>query len=199
MDRYYLKNIRAIVFAIIFFWMINPVIPQNVERYKKYHDRGREEVLQGRYEIAILYFDTANQIMPYYPTIYQDKGYAGIQLKRYEDAVEDFNYVLEKKPYMHEVRFQRGIAFYHLDQFDLAKIDLEEVINNSPKKIAEADKYLEYTLMAIAEIDALNQAEINAQQAILEKERLAAARQREAMIWGTVVPLALWTALFIWW
>lgn len=190
---------KPIVFAIIFFWVINPGIPQNVERYKKYHDRGREEVLQGKYEIAISYFDTANQIMPYYPTIYQDKGYAEMQLKRYEDAVEDFNYVLEKKPYMHEVRLQRGIAFYHLDQFDLARIDLEAVIKNSSKKIAEANEYLDYTLRAIAEIDALNQAEIDAQQAILEKERLAAARQREALIWGTVVPLALWTALFIWW
>ncbi len=190
---------KQIIFAITFFWIINPVTPQNVERYKKYHDRGREEVLQGRYEIAISYFDSANKIMPYYPTIYQDKGYAEMQLKRYEDAVEDFSYVLEKKPYMHEVRLQRGIAFYHLDQFDLARIDLEEVINNSPKKIAEADKHLDYTLRAFAKIDALNQAEINSQQAILEKERLAAARQREAMIWGTVIPLALWTALFIWW
>ena len=189
---------RAFILVLLFVW-ITQAIPQNVERYKAYHDKGREEILQGHYEEGIRWLDTANRIMPYYPAIYQDKGYAEMQLKRYEDAVADFSYVLDKKPYMYEVRLQRGIAYYHLDLFDQAKSDLEEVINTSPKKIPEAGRYLEYTLRALEEINKAEQRLIDQQQYELEKERLRAARQRESMIWSTVVPLALWTTLFIWW
>ena len=180
---------------LVTFW----AYPQNVERYKQYHDRGREEVLQGNYEMAIQFFDTANRIMPYYPTIYQDKGYAEMQLLRYEEAITDFDYVLDKKPYMYEVRLQRGIAFYHLDRFQMAKEDLETVINTSPKKIPESQKYLDFTLRALEEIHEAQQSIIDQQQFELEQERLKAARQRESLIWSTVVPLALWTTLFIWW
>jgi tetratricopeptide (TPR) repeat protein len=172
---------------------------QNVERYMKYHDKGRMLILEGKYEKAIPQLDTAIRIMPYYPTIYQDRGYAYMQLKKYDKAILDFDHVLQKKPYMTEVRLQRGMAYYHLSRLNDAEQDLIAVANANPQKSKEAIIYLE-NIGKEKEIAYLqNQEKLHYLRLQVENERLQRARHREEVIWNTVVPLAFWTTVFLTW
>lgn len=192
-----MKNIFFLVVGVFYF---SGVFSQNVERYKEYHDKGKTLILQGEYEKAILYLDTAINIMPYYPTIFKDRGYAKMQLKKYEDAILDFDHVLNKKPYLFEVRLQRGMALYHVNRLNESESDLLEVLNSKPNKSHEAIIYLN---------NIREEREITSQQNYdemlqsirfkIENERIHRARHREEVIWNTIVPLAFWTTVFLSW
>ncbi len=172
---------------------------QNVERYKKYHDKGRMLILKGEYNKAVTCLDSAIMIMPYYTAIFQDRGYAYMQLKKYREAIADFDHVLSRKPYMNEARLQRGMAFFQTSQLDLAEYDLLQVSKSSPNKSREVTMYLNY----IAEEKAAAQQELmeyhSALQQQAEMERIQRARHREEVIWNTVIPLAFWTTVFLTW
>ncbi|WP_171595895.1 tetratricopeptide repeat protein [Marinifilum caeruleilacunae] len=172
---------------------------QNVERYMKYHDKGRMLILEGKYNDAIPQLDTAIRIMPYYPTIFQDRGYAYMQLKKYDKAILDFDHVLQKKPYMTEVRLQRGMAYYHLNRLNESEQDLIAVANSNPQKSREALIYLDNIRKEkeLAYIE--NQQQLEYLRLQVENERLQRARHREEVIWNTVVPLAFWTTVFLTW
>ncbi|WP_421919027.1 tetratricopeptide repeat protein [Marinifilum sp.] len=172
---------------------------QGIERYMKYHDKGRMLILEGKYKEAILQLDTAINIMPYYPTIFQDRGYAYMQLKKYQKAVNDFNHVLEKKPYMNEVRLQRGMAYYHLDRLSESEQDLISVIKSNPQKNKEAILYLENIRTEKELVYIENQQQISNLHLQIENERLQRARNREEIILNTIVPLAFWTSVFLTW
>ena len=188
-----MKNILLVVLCILCFTELRS---QNVERYKEYHDKGRSQILKGNYKNAIHYLDTAISIMPYYSTIFQDRGYAQMQLKEYTAAIFDFDNVLNKKPYLDEVRLQRGMALYHLQRLDEAEEDLIQVLNSTPNKIREATIYLENIQK---EKQLINQNDLDEMRNRVESERLNRARHRENIIWGTVVPLAFWTSVFLCW
>ncbi|PXY02908.1 hypothetical protein DF185_02095 [Marinifilum breve] len=172
---------------------------QNVERYMQYHDTGRMLILEGKYDKAIPYLDTAINIMPYYPTIFQDRGYAYMQLKNYKKAILDFNHVLAKKPYMSEVKLQRGMAYYHLNRLNESEQDLLAVANSNPSKSREAIIYLENIQKEKELAYIQNQQQLDYLRLQVENERLQRARHREEVIWNTVVPLAFWTTVFLTW
>ena len=156
--------------------------------------------MQGEYEKAILYLDTAITIMPYYSTIFQDRGYAKMQLKKYDEAILDFDHVLSKTPYLSEVRLQRGMALYHLNRLNESESDLLEVLNSNPKKSREVIIYLdniqrEREITAQQNYDAM----LQSMRFQVENERIYRARHREEVIWNTVVPLAFWTTVFLTW
>ncbi len=172
---------------------------QNVEQYKKYHDKGRLLILEGKYQDAIYQLDSAIRIMPYYAQIFQDRGYAYMQLKNYELAVQDFDHVLDKKPYLNEVKLQRGMALYHLNYLDDAEKDLLSVRKIQPNKNYEIESYLrsideEKRLIHNKEQERINELKLQAEYLRLER-----ARNRENIIWNTVVPLAFWTSVFLTW
>lgn len=190
---------RFLVFTIGLFLSFN-IISQNVERYMEYHDKGRTLILQAEYEKAILILDTAILTMPYYTTIFQDRGYAFMQLKKYQEAISDFNHVLSKKPYLHEVRLQRGMALYHDNKLAEAEIDILDAINNTPRKSIEAIIYLENIRREKEFIlQKYNQEQFDNMRWQIENERITRARHREEVIWGTLVPLAFWTSVFLCW
>lgn len=191
---------KNLIFFILGFICTSNLSSQNVERYLEYHNKGRMLILEGKYEQAIHYLDTAISIMPYYPAIFQDRGYAKMQLKKYDDALLDFDHVLNKKPYMTEARLQRGMALYHLHHLDEAESDLLEVLNSSPNKSREVSIYLD-NISREKNIIANNQERqaIQLLQYQVENERIQRARYREEIIWNTVVPLAFWTTLFLTW
>jgi tetratricopeptide (TPR) repeat protein len=190
------KIITLFSFLLVCSFSINA---QNVERYKKYHDKGRLLILEGKYQEAISQLDTAINIMPYYARIFQDRGYAYMQLKKYKQAILDFDHVLKKQPYLNEVKLQRGMALYHLNYLDDAKKDLIAITKARPEKNIEAEYYLESInkekeLMRYKEQERINELRYHA-----ETRRLERARHREAVIWNTVVPLAFWTTVFLTW
>ena len=187
-----MKNIILIALGILCFTELSS---QNVERYKTYHDKGRTLILKGDYQNAIHNLDTAISIMPYYSTIFQDRGYAQMQLKNYNSAVLDFNHVLNKKPYLDKVRLQRGMALYHLQRLKEAEDDLIQVVNSTPNKMQEAISYLDN----IQKEKHNNRDDLSQMRLHIENERINRARNREEVIWGTVVPLAFWTSVFLCW
>jgi len=192
-----MKNIFFLFVGIFYF---SGVFSQNVEKYKEYHDNGRTLILQGEYEQAISYLDTAINIMPYYSTIFKDRGYAKMQLKKYAGAIQDFDHVLNIKPYLFEVRLQRGMALYHVNRLNESESDLLEVLDNTPNISHEVIIYLN---------NIRKEREITAQQNYdemlqsirfrIENERIHRARHREKVIWNTIVPLAFWTTVFLSW
>ncbi|PKQ68686.1 hypothetical protein [Labilibaculum manganireducens] len=191
---------KNLLFLFIGVFGFSGVFSQNVERYMEYHDNGRTLILQGEYEKAILYLDTAITIMPYYSTIFQDRGYAKMQLKKYDEAILDFDHVLSKKPYLSEVRLQRGMALYHLNRLNESESDLIEVLNSNPNKSREVIIYLdniqrERDITAQQNYDAM----LQSMRFQVENERIYRARHREEVIWNTVVPLAFWTTVFLTW
>lgn len=190
---------KASIFILIGLLFSLTVQSQNVERYMKYHDKGRMLILEGKHEQAIPYLDTAINIMPYYPTIFQDRGYAYMQLKKYKKAILDFDHVLAKKPYMNEVKLQRGMAYYHLNRLNDSERDLIDVLNANPNKGREVIIYLD-NIQKEKEIAYLkNQQQLDYLRLQVENERLQRARHREEVIWNTVVPLAFWTTVFLTW
>jgi tetratricopeptide (TPR) repeat protein len=191
-----MKTFITITLSILFSFSVKS---QNVERYMQYHDKGRMLILEGKYEKAIQYLDTAITIMPYYPSIFQDRGYAYMQLKKYNKAILDFNHVLTKKPYMNEVKLQRGMAFYHLNRLNESELDLTEAISSNPNKSREAIIYLENIKKEKEIAHIHNQQQIHYLRLQVENERLHRARHREKIIWNTVVPLAFWTTVFLTW
>jgi len=191
-----MKKSFLLTFSLLFCYA---VFAQNVERYMEYHDKGRMLILEGKYVEAIPYLDTAINIMPYYPTIFQDRGYAKMQLKKYHEAILDFNHVLNKKPFLTEARLQRGMAYYHTNQLNESEYDLVEVINSSPSKSREAIIYLENIQRERDVAFAKNQEKLMALRYRVENERMMRARHREEVIWNTVVPLAFWTTVFLTW
>lgn len=191
---------KSIILIGIGIFCFTGLSSQNVERYKKYHDKGRMLILEGDYKNAIHNLDTAISIMPYYSTIFQDRGYAQMQLKNYEAAIIDFNQVLDKKPYLDEVRLQRGMVLYHLNRLKEAEKDLITVVNNNPNKMHEALIYLD-NIRKEKEFIAQNKNRNNLKQMrmYIEQERLNRARHREEIIWNTAIPLAFWTSVFLCW
>jgi tetratricopeptide (TPR) repeat protein len=190
------KIITLLSLLIICSFSINA---QNVERYKKHHDKGRLLILEGKYQEAISQLDTAINIMPYYARIFQDRGYAYMQVKKYKKAILDFDHVLNKQPYLNEVKLQRGMALYHLNYLDDAERDLLSIRKARPDKNIDAEYYLESInkekeLMRYKEQERINELRYRS-----ETRRLERARHREDVIWNTVVPLAFWTSVFLTW
>jgi tetratricopeptide (TPR) repeat protein len=170
---------------------------QRAADYKRFLDAGRSAVLQGNYQIGKAYFDTAIQVMPYYPAIYQDRGYAYMQLKSYENAIQDFSFVLEKQPYQHEVRALRGEAFYYLGRNEEALDDFEQVVKEDPAN-SRAIKRVE-TMRTMVRASATDQQHYDNERRIEEEVRYKAACEREEVIFNTVLPLLFWTAVFATW
>ncbi len=190
------KIITLFSFLLVCSFSINA---QNIERYKKYHDKGRLLILEGKYQEAISQLDTAINIMPYYARIFQDRGYAYMQIKKYKQAILDFDHVLKKQPYLNEVKLQRGMALYHLNYLDDAEKDLIAIRKARPDKNIEAEYYLESINKEKELMRYKEQKRINELRYRAEAHRLERARHREDVIWNTVVPLAFWTSVFLTW
>lgn len=178
----------------------NILLSQNVERYKIHHNTARKLILEGNYNLAISELDKAIDIMPYYASMYQDRAYAYMQLKQYNKALIDIDYVLREKPYLTEIKLQKAMAFFHLKKIKIAELLLIEIINNSTEKNSEAEIYLsaineEYDLRA----NNSQRLRINILREKVEYERIKRARHRESVIMGTVLPLVLWSSLFLSW
>jgi tetratricopeptide (TPR) repeat protein len=190
---------KLITILILLTISLASVKAQNIERYKKHHDKGRLLILEGKYQQAISQLDTAINIMPYYARIFQDRGYAYMQLKNYKLAIRDFDHVLKKQPYLNEVKLQRGMALYHLNYLDDAERDLLSIRKARPDKNFEAEYYLESINQEKELIRNKEQERINELRYRAETHRLDRARHREDVIWNTVVPLAFWTTVFLTW
>ena len=175
---------------------------QTVDIYKKHHDIGREFLLQGKYKEAIIQFDSSIAILPYGSEMYYERGYAKMQLGYYKEAILDFSMVINKTPHKYHAYISRGIARYHIDNFYGAKQDLETALKQDPENTI-AKEYLQTVNMALQKISIQNNQQthdsIQEEQNLMQKSRYERRRQREQLIWGTIVPITFWTSVFLTW
>ncbi|MDO9511060.1 MAG: hypothetical protein Q7J34_04830 [Bacteroidales bacterium] len=196
---FYRKSLSKSGFFVLFaFLMIPMAFSQRAEDYQFYMNTGREEVLKGNYTTGIVYFDTAIRIMPYYPVLYQDRGYAHLQMKQYGEAASDFSKALDKKPWLTELRFLRGVSYFNLGKTQQAYDDFIRVTEENPQH-PQAFDYMNTCKETLTETFGNSSHEANEWARQAEEERYYRSREREAVIWGTVIPLLLWTAVFASW
>lgn len=196
---FYRKSLSRLVLFVLFGILMIPIAySQRAEDYKFYMNTGREEVLKGNYTIGIHYFDTAIRIMPYYPMLYQDRGYAHLQMKHYGEAAADFTKVLEKKPWLTELRFLRGVSYFNLEKTQQAYDDFSRVTEENPQH-PQAFDYKSACMEALSEASGMRTFKSKEWARLAEEERYYRSRERETVIWGTVIPLLLWTAVFASW
>lgn len=175
---------------------------QGVEEYKKYHQKGREFAKNKQFNKAIQEYNKAIAKMPYYSAIFYDRGLAQLSLKNYHEARLNFSTAIQKRPYHIDSYLQRGIALFYLQDYDLAKADFEKVLKDESNH-AIALSYQQKVEQAQNQI-ALEQARIDNQNRYYEEslntQRRSERRfRRNQIIWGTVIPLAIWTsAILIW-
>jgi len=191
---------KNIITVIIILSSLNTLLSQNIERYKIHHDSARNLILKGKYQKAVLELDKAINIMPYYHAIYKDRAYANMQLKQYHKALIDIDIVLSKKAYLTEVKLQKAIALFHLKQINQAENLFIDILKEHPEGNKEADIYLNIIAQEYMLIEQnRSEIEINKINTLAENNRIKRAKHRESIILNTVIPLALWTSLFIYW
>ncbi len=186
------------IFFLFVFLVPVTLFAQRAGEYKKYHDEGRKCVLQGEYQKGVAYFDTAASIMPYYALIYQDRAYAHMQLHNYQSALNDFDQALKMKPFLHDLYLQKGIAMFHLGRYLDARIQLQNFWAENPDNVMVND-YLRFTEQALMLQEKKREDELNKYQFEQERYRWERAREREQIIWDTVLPLTFWTVVFLSW
>jgi len=193
------KKVLIIIFTFFLpFWGYGQYA---VSGYQKFHHSGRELAQQGNYQAAIDSFTLAINIMPYYSTIYFDRGMARLQTGHFKGAVRDFNEVIRKHPYKQYAVLGRGVAYFHLEEFELAKNDFIQVLYLSPDNW-EAEDYLTQihdiqNQVRYQELKESQRTEYD--QIYREREEAWKKQERNYILWGTVVPLAVWTAAWLIW
>ncbi len=190
------KNIAITFFLTLL--CVSVAFAQGVEEYQQYHQEGRELAKEKKYKEAIASFSKAIEIMPYYTAIHLDRGATRLQVGDFEGAIEDLDYVAERQPYKKEVFFLRGIALYHIGEYEQSQSDIDTYLVDYPSN-QEAKAYKkklnQYFTARQQEIDAQN-AQLAAQQS---QERAYRNARTTEVVLGTVVPLAIWTALVLSW
>lgn len=177
---------------------------QQVLEYKKHYQEGQAQLKAGNYTEAIASLDKAINRMPYYSAIYAERGKAKLKAKDYIGAVDDFTITLTKKPYDYRTYLLRGIAYYHLQDYDNAELDLKDALHYQPYD-RETKQYLAKTQSKQKELylaavtkqnEVLATQNPNTQQAQWERQQRRHYRNR--LIWGTIIPIAIWTGILLW-
>ncbi|OJJ19494.1 hypothetical protein BKI52_22055 [marine bacterium AO1-C] len=177
---------------------------QKVLEYKKYYHDGQAKLKAGKFTEAIADLDKAIQRMPYYSAMYAERGEAKLKTQDYAGAVDDFTITLQKKPYDYHTYIKRGIAYYHLQDYVNAELDLQDALHYKPYD-KQAQQYLAKTqaqLKVIKQQTIAQQNEILATQNQQNERNRWERRQRRfyrnQLIWGTLLPLAVWTGILLW-
>lgn len=199
-----MKKMTYLLLSFVLLGITNSVHAQRVLEYKKYYHDGQAKLKAGKYEDAIVDLDKAIDRMPYYSAMYAERGRAKLKTKDYAGAIDDFTTTLQKKSYDFHSYLQRGIAYFHLQDYTNAELDLQEALHYKPYD-REAKKYLTQTQAKQQEIRRQliqKQNEIlaaqNRETEITRWERRQRRRYRNQLIWGTIIPLAIWTGILIW-
>ena len=189
---------KVLILFIIIINLINPVLSQNNNEYKRIINNARLEVINGKYKMGILSFDSALQVSPTSLIIYKDRGYAEMQLKKYDKAIEDFTIILKNNSNAIDVSMQRGIAYYHINKIDSAFVDIQKVLSDNPYH-REAKEYMRYVVSAKKLIETNNLNQLKTEQLKIEQIRIEKASEREKIIKGSKNPLSFWYSVFETW
>lgn len=107
----------------------------------------------GKYEEAILCYDTSLKLNSKNPTTWRNKGIAFKEIKRYEEGIHCYNKALEIDPADSNTYIERGFAYMMIDQYELAIVDCNKAVEIAPQN-AES-----YFMRAVAKTNT-NQVEL---------------------------------------
>jgi tetratricopeptide (TPR) repeat protein len=87
---------------------------------------------EGKIEEAIIHYNKAIRIIPYYASAYCNRGIAYTALGQYQRAIEDYNKAIRLQPDLALVYYNRGNTFSNLGRYQLAVEDFNEAIRRKP-------------------------------------------------------------------
>lgn len=200
-----MKKLFVILFSIISFLGFSQQ-KSPLERYKTYQEKGRNYLLQSKYDSAIVMLDTAITMMPYSHSMYYERAYAYMQLQKYDRAITNFSQVIDKADYKYVAYLNRGVCYFESNQFSNAKADFEKTLELDPDNTT-AKQFLEETISAITYYNSQKQTNNNTRkqddvaerQRYLEQQIIDRRRNQEALFWGTVIPIVFWSTVFLTW
>ena len=189
---------KVLILFIIIINLINPILSQNNNDYKKLLNNGRLAIIDGNYEMGIKCFDSAFQLSPTNLISIKDRGYAEMQLKEYTNAIEDFTKILNQNPNAIDIYMQRGIAYYQVSILDSAFNDIQKVLTDNPYH-REAKEYMNYVVSGKKLIEKNDKTQFKTEQLKIEQIRLEKSKEREKIIKGSKNPLSFWYSVFETW
>lgn len=87
----------------------------------------------GKYEEAILCYDTSLKLNSKNPTTWRNKGIVFKEIKRYEEAIYCYDKTLEIDPADNDTYIERGFAYMMIDQYELAIVDCNKAVEIAPE------------------------------------------------------------------
>lgn len=196
-----MKNILTSLVTLLSIYLF----AQDTTTYQIAHKLGREFLLQGKYEEAIIQLDSAISLLPYNDEIYYERGYIKIQLKKYKEAILDFSMVINKNPEKYQAYINRGIARYHIGNFYGAEKDIKQALYYDPTN-AIAQELLHVITDVINNLSNINSTElakihkkVNIEQNKVEEERYNNRRQKENSQIISEISTTFWTTDFLSW
>jgi len=102
--------------------------PTPTPPFSYWFDKGRDDLLAGRYRAAIGNFDEAIRLNPDFSPSYNERGVAKGRLHRHEEAILDYSRAIEIESSDACYFLNRGIAKVNFKQFQEALKDLDSAI-----------------------------------------------------------------------
>lgn len=104
----------------------------NSQKYSEYLIKGIEYFNQGKYSIAIEFFNRAISLDSDFANGYFYRGLSNYNKGKFDDAINDYTKALEINPELHQAYYHRGIAYTNFGKFDMAIDDLDKAIELYP-------------------------------------------------------------------
>jgi tetratricopeptide (TPR) repeat protein len=93
-----------------------------------YFRLGNARFLEGRYEEAIISYNTALELKSDYPDAWNNRGVSLHKLGQYEEAIASYDTALELKSDYPDVRNNRGVSLHKLGQYEEAIASYDKVL-----------------------------------------------------------------------
>ncbi len=103
--------------------------PDYVEAYVK---RGKLNLFQRNYELAIDDYTEVIRLKPDYVEAYGNRGFAKTEIENYESAIEDYNEIIRLMPCSAKAYNGRGLAQGRMGEYESAIDDYTEAIKLKP-------------------------------------------------------------------
>lgn len=174
------------------------LLAQNVNDYQIYQKLGRDYIIKGNYDSAIIAYDKSLSIMQYSSSSLYERGFAKMELTKYKEAISDFTKVIELAPHKYYALTNRALCYMHLEKVDEAKKDIDAALLLDPeyKPALEARGQINEILDFRKKVE---QQKIKERLESEQRNRYRRRRQNAGLIAGTLIPIAFWTTIFLTW
>ncbi|EIE84321.1 hypothetical protein RO3G_09031 [Rhizopus delemar RA 99-880] len=140
-----MRSSKRLLFAFVLPFFINHQVTAFEKDAKFYLEEGNQYLSSGKFNDAILSYDTAIQQDPSDYLSYYKRATAYLSLGKTNSAIDDFSKILSLKPGFHQALLQRAKLYVADGEYSLAKQDLESYPKDEMSKlllssIGEAEK-----------------------------------------------------------